>query len=183
MKNALRNGLVILTLAAVATLGTLGTSCKKEEPNTSRESKETYTITDNHEIKKEAESPYGLYEIISHSDNNTGKIKKKWDMRERGGESGEYIEIFEGEYSYSMQKERKENEDGKWDYFGEIIPWYSSGLGNLKTIENGSKWTVIGDKRVIALELRKKSKGIYEITEVTKNYRYLQNIWEAKKID
>ena len=75
MRNALRNGLVILTLAAVATLGT---SCKKKTPTTERENNNNLQ-TSTKTISRKIDSPYGLYSVVSFTqiDEKDNRYAKK----------------------------------------------------------------------------------------------------------
>ena len=161
MRNALRNGLVILTLAAVATLGI---SCKKEPT-------------------EKGGDPYGLYDIISSKRiDHKGNIEKEFDMTGRSDKIGEYIEIQKEEYTYLSQDGRKD-ENGNYILWGEMKPVKSLQLGNKKEIGRGLRWAVFGDRSVEAIEMKKNSRGIYEISEVPKSYRNRRCVREVKKVD
>jgi len=176
MRNTLRNELVILTLAAVATLGI---SCKKKAPTTENKTGESYEVVDNHKTTKEADSPYGLYTVVSSTQvDHKGNTRKEFDIREREMQFSEYIEIREGEYL--KLRPTVIFTRGEYKVTGKET-FYSSSLGPKREIEGGLRWGVIGDRFTSAIEMRKKSREIYEIKELPKKFGEITFIREVKK--
>jgi len=125
-----------------------------------------------------ADSPYGLYNVLSLNMLDHKGIYDKRNFREKGRESDSYVDIREGECTFLRQAQ---NKAGEWIAIGTGIK--TKQLGHKRQIEGGLRWPVFGDRLIEAIEMKKKTEGIHEITEVPKSYKYYKYVWKVKKYD